>query len=238
MKRAIVCLVLAISVTGARAASDLDQINALAQSQFRLLAEDLGAALSYKPLIPAEPLGLTGFDIGIEITGTKLENEAIFETATSDSVPAVLPVPKIHAHKGLPAGFDIGIVYSQAPDSNIEFWGGEVRYAILKGGVAMPAVGVRASRTSLRGVDQLELETTGLDVSISKGFAMLTPYVGAGRVWTDATPQNIAALQEENFGMSKVFGGLNINLALLNIAIEADTTGDALSYGAKLGLRF
>jgi len=32
----------------------------LTQSEFRQLSEDLGAALAYKALIPAEPLDITG----------------------------------------------------------------------------------------------------------------------------------------------------------------------------------
>jgi hypothetical protein len=102
----------------------------------------------------------------------------------------------------------------------------------------MPAIAIRASISVLEGVDQLDLETKGLDVSISKGFALFTPYIGVGTVWVTATPQNIPTLTEEDFTETKIFGGLNINLAFLNFALEADTTGEALSYGAKVGLRF
>ena len=39
-------------------AADINNIQALNQAQFRLLSEDLGAALSYKPLTPTTPLGI------------------------------------------------------------------------------------------------------------------------------------------------------------------------------------
>jgi len=52
-----------------------------------------------------------------------------------------------------------------------------------------PAIGVRGSLTKLSGVDQLSLDTRGLDLSISKGFALLTPYAGIGRVWSTAIPK-------------------------------------------------
>ena len=219
-------------------AADLDTINALAQAQFRLLSEDLGATLSYKPISPAEPLGITGFDLGIEVSATKLENAAIFDNAVTGDAPDTLYLPKLHVHKGLPFGFDIGASYAAVPDSNIKMWGAEVRYAILKGGTATPALAVRASYSALEGVDQLKLTTTGVDVSISKGFAMFTPYAGIGKVWVRSTPDVSIPLAEEDFDLNKVFVGVNMNLAVINIAVEGDKTGDATSYGIKFGWRF
>ena len=46
-------------------AFDINRLQAIGQSDFRLLSEDVGAALSYHPQTPTEPLGTTGFDIGI-----------------------------------------------------------------------------------------------------------------------------------------------------------------------------
>jgi hypothetical protein len=219
-------------------AADLDTLNALAQAQFRLLSEDLGATLSYKPLSPGEPLGITGFDIGIEVTATKLENTAAFSAAAGNDSTDALALPKLHVHKGLPFGFDVGASYSAVPDSNIKVWGAEVRYAILKGSTAMPALAVRGSYSSLDGVDQLKLSTTGLDLSISKGFAMFTPYAGIGKVWVRSTPDASTSLAKEDFDLGKVFVGINMNLAVINIAVEGDKTGDATSYGIKFGWRF
>lgn len=219
-------------------AANLDAIGSLGQSDFRLLSEDLGATLSYKPLIPAEPLGVTGFDLGIEVTATKLENATIFDNAVTGTAPDTLYLPRLHVHKGLPFGFDIGASYAAVPDSNIKVWGAEVRYAILKGSTATPALAVRASYSALEGVDQLKLNTTGLDVSISKGFAMFTPYAGIGKVWVRSTPDPSTGLVEEDFDLSKVFVGINMNLAVINIAVEGDKTGDATSYGIKFGWRF
>ena len=239
IRRTIAVSILSLgSLSLSAQAANLDTLNLLSQSDFRLLSEDLGAALSYKPLIPAEPLGITGFDLGIEVSATKLENAAIFDNAVTGSAPDTLYLPKLHVHKGLPFGFDIGASYSAVPDSNIKVWGAEVRYAILKGGTATPAVAVRGSYSALEGVSQLKLTTTGVDVSISKGFAMFTPYAGIGRVWVRSTPDSSTGRAEEDFDLNKMFVGVNMNLAVINIAIEGDKTGDATSYGIKFGWRF
>ncbi|MEK7304470.1 MAG: hypothetical protein AAB406_02770 [Pseudomonadota bacterium] len=239
IRRTIAVSILSLgSLSLSAQAANLDTLNLLSQSDFRLLSEDLGAALSYKPLIPAEPLGITGFDLGIEVSATKLENAAIFDNAVTGSAPDTLYLPKLHVHKGLPFGFDIGASYAAVPDSNIKVWGAEVRYAILKGSTATPAVAVRGSYSALEGVDQLKLTTTGVDVSISKGFAMFTPYAGIGRVWVRSTPDSSTGRAEEDFDLNKVFVGVNMNLAVINIAVEGDKTGDATSYGIKFGWRF
>jgi hypothetical protein len=219
-------------------AQQIDQLQTVNQAEFRLLSEDLGAALSFHAQIPAEALGITGFDLGVGVTATKMQNAALLQRVTSDDADATLYVPTLRLHKGLPAGFDIGLTYASVPGSNIRYTGGELRYAILQGGPATPAIGLRGSLTKLSGVDQLAFSTRGLDVSISKGFAFLTPYAGAGRVWVESDPRGTAGLQTEKFSLSKVFIGLGMNFALLNLNIEADKTGEATSTSVKLGWRF
>lgn len=239
LRRIPAFLFLIATASAAHAGSNIDGINTLTlQSDFRLLSEDLGAALSYKAVIPAEPLGITGFDISLSATATKLENSAILQRVSSDDTSSTLVIPKLQLHKGLPFGLDIGAFYSTVPDSNIELWGAELRYALLTGGTATPAIALRASYTTLEGVNQLDLKTTGVDVSISKGLTLFTPYAGLGKVWVTSTPVGIAGLVEEDFSKSKYFAGINLNFGLVNIAVEGDKTGGTTSYSAKLGWRF
>ena len=236
--KGITLLTLLNVAAGAFAAGNIDQLQNASQSEFRLLSEDLGAALSYKPLAPAAPLGLTGFDIGISADATSLEHVAVLEKVTSSNVSSTLVVPRIQAIKGLPFGIDIGASYAAVPGSNIKLIGVEAKYAILSGSVATPALAVRGSYTRLSGVDQLDFNTKGVDLSLSKGFAFATPYVGVGAVWVTSTPKNVPLLTEETFRENKFFGGVNLNFALFNMDLEADKTGDATTYGIKVGLRF
>lgn len=207
---------------------------ASAQSDFKVFSEDLGSALSYKPITPPAPLGITGFDIGLEVTSTKMRN---LELATGGSTNNLI-VPKLHIYKGLPLNIDVGAFYSAVPTTNIKFYGGELRYAILEGSVALPAVGIRGAMTKLTGVSQLALTTKSVDVSVSKGFAIFTPYAGIGRVWVDSTPDAASGLVKETFQQGKVFVGGNVNFGVMNFALEYDKTGSAPSYSAKLGFRF
>ncbi len=227
-----------LSIAAPLAAQQVDQLQLINQAEFRLLSEDLGGALAYRAQTPTEPLGVTGFDIGVGLTAARIHNVAILERVTSDSASETIPVPSLRIHKGLPLGFDVGLIYAAIPGSNLEYIGGELRYALLLGGVAAPAIGVRGNLTKLRGVDQLEVDTRGLDISISKGFAFFTPYAGVGRVWVESDPKNVAGLVKEEFELDKAFIGLGFKLALFNINLEADKTGDVEGFSVKAGLRF
>src|SRR6266581_7480009 len=235
LKRGLVISLFAVSLPVA--AKDIN-IQPLNQSDFHGLSEDLGAALSYKPLTPTAPLGLTGFDVGIAVTGTKLENSAVFAKAGADISTAA--VPSLRVNKGLPFGIDVGVMVGAIPSTNIKLYGGELRYAIVPGGVAMPAIGVRGSYTKLTGVDQLDFDTKGVDLSISKGFTIFTPYAGVGKVWVASTPKSIptSTPTKESLSLNKVYVGINMNFGLTNLAFEGDRTGQATSYGVKLGFRF
>jgi len=219
-------------------AQTINRIENLAQQEFRLLSEDLGGALSYHPQTPTTPLGVTGFDVGFALTGARLHNTDVLERASSGSVPSTLPIPTLRAHKGLPAGFDVGLMYAAIPSSNVKYYGGELRYAIIEGGAVAPALGVRGSLTKLSGVDQLSLDTRGIDLSISKGFALLTPYAGVGRVWVNSDPKGIASLHGEKFGLNKGFVGVGTKFAVMNVNLEADKTGDVTAYSIKASIRF
>lgn len=237
MKKAVALGVLMAVAGGAQAANDLDQIQALAQGEFLKLSEDLGSSLSYKAVAPGEPLGILGFDLGIEFSSTSMQNKDAFDTACGGCGIDSIIVPKLHAHKGLPFNLDVGLMYASVPDSNISLTGAELRYALMEGNVALPALAVRGTYSTVSGVDQLDFSTTGLELTISKGFAMFTPYGGVGQNWVTSTP-NVTGLEEESFTQSKYYVGMNMNLGLINFDVEVDDTGGAQTVSGKMGLRF
>ena len=222
-------------------AGNIDNIGALNQAEFKSFSEDMSSVVSYKPVTPAEPLGILGFDLGLEATDTKLQSPSLWTTATNGAfTSSSVVVPKLHMFVGLPFNIDVGAVYSEVPSTNIKLYGGELRYAIIEGGTATPAVAIRGSMTQISGVDQLSFNTKGLDVSISKGFAIFTPYAGIGEVWSDSTPNNTTgnALAKESFTQNKIFVGGNVKFLFMNAALEYDKTGSDQSYSIKLGVRF
>lgn len=227
-----------LALAGVAQAADFNAIGLLNQTEFRAFSQDVASALSYKGLIPSEGLGITGFDIGVRAGATEVSNRAILSKAAGGAtIPKAVPWAGVHVVKGLPFNIDIGAVQMQLPDNEVKATGGEIRWAFVEGGVAVPAVALRVSGMNLSGVPQLKMRTLGGDISISKGFLFLTPYVGVGAVEVKSRAPG-TSLKDENFRQDKVFAGVNIALGLLSFNLEADKTGEATSYGLKMALRW
>jgi hypothetical protein len=219
----------------AYADTNFDHLQSLTQTEFGLLAKDFTAAASYKAVAPGAPLGITGFDLGAEVSVTQLANGTVWKKAGADISSVYLP--KIHVHKGLPFDIDIGASLAATPNSDIKLVGFEARYAILSGSVATPSLSVRAATTRLSGVTQLDLNTQSLELTASKGFLLFTPYVGVGRVWGSLTP-HVLSLRKVSTTANKIFAGINANFGLINWAAEADRTGDNDTVSVKVGFRW
>lgn len=250
MRRIAIALCLSLALAGRASAADIAFARGVAQGDFKSLVKDLGSALSYKNTAPAAPLGILGFDLGVEATGLSVGNSAVWDAATADKAPSFLVVPKLRARKGLPFGLDVGLMYAAMPSSNVQLLGGELSEALLDGGLLLPAIGVRATYTRLLGVDMLDFQTAGVDATISKGFVVVTPYAGAGLLWIDGKAKgkvvsdpafvavNGGPLKEEKIWAPRFFGGLKLSpLPLLGITAEAEYSG-TMTYSLKVGLSF
>ena len=211
-------------------------ITGLVQTDFNDLSDDLGAVTSYKQLEGSTSEGITGFDLSLNAGSTQVNHQAAWNAATGNSVSSV-PFADVRVTKGLPFGFDIGGEYSTVPGSNISLYGAEVRYAILDGGIAEPAIGVRAGYTHLTGVDKLSFHTTSLDVSISKGFGPVTPYGGVGEVWSNSSPDASTGLTSHNSSNPEVFAGVTFDLGV-HLGLEYNHLAGNTTYTLKLGFGF
>ena len=224
-------------------AADIAFQPGMTQQFFKDFSKDAAGVLLYRAVAPAEPLGLTGFDIGVEVTATSMDNaKGYLKKAFKDqSPPSYIYAPKIHAQKGLPFGFDVGLVYSEIPGTNIQYIGGEVKYAIISGGVLWPAVAVRGSYTQLMGVNQLDFKTYGMEVTASKGFGVglkIIPYASIGQHWADSTPKNLPSgvqLSDESFSLTRYAVGAKLQMLLFALTAEVDYV-QAPSYTLRAGV--
>jgi hypothetical protein len=237
-KRILVACSLALLMGTQVMARDLSFVGTtgLNQSNFRDLSREAGAAISYHNVAPAESLGKTGFDIGAELTAVDIKNNSPYWNAAfgnKNDAPSYLLIPKLRARKGLPFGIDVGAMYSYVPDTNIHLYGVEVSKSIIEGSVVKPALGIRGTYTRIAGVHDLDLQTAGLDASISKGILFLTPYAGAGGVWIHSkatgnlqsisTTVNGVPLKSEDLFQPRFFAGLKVSpLPLFGITAEAE----------------
>ncbi|WP_420466759.1 hypothetical protein [Panacagrimonas sp.] len=215
---------------------DFDIVDAPNQNDFREVSKDVGALLNGKALTPAEPGGITGFGIGAFAIYVPTDDSGAWQRLTGEDIDEIGLVGLI-AQKGLPFGVDVGASYATVPGSDGRLLGAELRYALIDGGIATPAVGLRGSFTSLSGLDDVDYDSYGLDISVSKGFGPLTPYAGVGYVWgqLEADPQ--FGLEDEDVEESRVFVGLRVS-APIGITPEYERVGDRDSFNLRFGLAF
>jgi hypothetical protein len=213
------------------------------QKEFDDLSRQVGLAISYTPLAPAAPLGLLGFDVGVEATYVHIDANEQFWKDAIDPLGIKKPstfilLPKIHAQKGLPLGFDVGLTYAKAPGSNIGLVGGELKWAILKGTLVTPAVAIRGDYTKLTGVNDIDMSVYGADISISKGLAFVTPYAGIGEVWISSKETNkLIDLKQTNVNETKGFLGAKFSFFVISFVAEADYS-KVPSYSGRLNVSF
>ncbi len=245
MRKTLLIVILLLFIATIASARDigftLDTADEITQDQFDKFIKELGMALTFNPMAPAEPLGITGFDVSAEIVASDISDDKDYwkKLVGDDSPFAYLPVPRLHVQKGLPFNFDIGAMYVAVPDSNVKLWGIELKYAILEGTAATPALCVRGSYSSLTGVDDIDLNTIAADVLISKGFLMVTPYGGLSIVRIAGSENSdYVTLDDVNETCFRGIVGVQFSPFPLFVINGEVSYGEIMQYGLKIGVRF
>ncbi len=243
MKKFVVMILLLWALPAA--AADVSFDRTYTQQNFRDFSEEIGAVLLYRSIGPAVSLGITGFNLGVELMASDInENKDYWKKAVSgQNPPSYLVNSRISFTKGLPLDLDVGVVLGKILDPDIPYFGAEARYAIVKDRALIPGVTIRGSYSQTFNVDQLDLRTYGLDLSISKGFGVgikIIPYGGLGASWVSSKASNLPSglsLDKEEFSATHGFLGARLELGILAITAEFDY-GVIPSYNLQLGLVF
>jgi hypothetical protein len=180
---------------------------------FRQLATELGISIAPHFTSPAETLGSLGFEIGISTAATNIHQDAPYWTnarRTDEAADSALVMTTLHLRKGLPASFELAGNVGWVANSEMWAMGIELKWALNEGFYYIPDVALRGSVNVLVGARDLQVITSGFDISLSKAFAVggttsLTPYTGynllvinANSHVLDPTPLDLTDI-ERNF---------------------------------------
>lgn len=189
-------------------------IDAAGEASFRSLVSELGAVMAPRLVMPADTIGMAGFQLSGELGVTRISSDQSYWNGVQGVSPlntrAVRPdefltTVGVFVRKGLwlplPA-FEIGTGVIHLLDSQLLAFQGYAKLALHEGfqDWPIPSFAVRGSVSHLTGTDQLRMTTGALDLIISKRFgafktARVEPYAGwsylliqarSGRI--DATP--------------------------------------------------
>jgi hypothetical protein len=188
----------------------------------------------------AKPLGLTGFDVWVDAAADPdLDDEPFAASVIDGDVPGGwVTVARVGARKGLPGGVDLGASYAKAVDGGLDLASVEVQWAWADGGAVSPALSLRFTGTRTLSGDPYSLEIYGAEALLSKGFTVLTPYVGAGGYWTEGTLERpgggrVTADQTRGF----LYAGATLNLLLPKITVELEQ-GETLQAALRVAFGF
>lgn len=231
---ALLCMCLSTPVM---ADQHISQLGTLIDSQFRLFAENLSAAQNHRALGRGSKSGAGALDIGFQLSTAQLERDSFLESLAPEQTPNVLQIPRLHISTGYNDGWNAGAFYSSVPDSDIQIYGGELRYSMTPHSESIfPALSLKGTYSQLTGVDDLFVTSTGLEVSVSKGFSYFTPYAGMGTTWLDGEYQLDG--YTSHLTQNKYFMGLQFNLGMFSLSAQTEQAGTSSTTKATMGVRF
>jgi hypothetical protein len=249
-----------LPVTRFNALPDLDA--------FKTLSRDIGVVFAPKFLAPAETLGQAGFDLGVDVSlhmvDASLEH---WRALNSADAPNTMVTGQLHVRKGLPFSFEIGATLTHLFDSEMFAPGMELKFSLNEGFFYLPDIALRGAFNVVVGSSDLNLATTGFDISISKSFGLvgavnLTPYAGYNQLVVIASSRLLDVAPEdptqptinEDTGLldfqpefvfdtevqtlNRFFFGTRLLFGVLNLTFEGALTNDVQTYSGRLGFDF
>jgi hypothetical protein len=230
----IVCLCWSVS---ASADQPVNELGMLIDSQFRNFAENLSAAQTHRALARRSSDDISPLEFDFELDSADLDRHAFLESLTTEQSAQVLYIPRFSVSTGYSDGWNAGAFYSSVPQTDIQIYGGELRYSLrAQSESLLPSVSVRGTYSQLRGVSDLFVTSTGVELSVSKGFSYFTPYAGIGTTWLDGeyALDGYASQLTQN----KYFLGLQFDLGMFNLSAQTEQTGESSTTKATMGIRF
>jgi len=106
-KRIVLALSLALLVGTQATAKDINFKGGLTQDNFKSLSKEAGGAISFKNTAPAAPLGITGFDAGVEVSAVDIKKESDYWNKAfggTNDAPSFLLLRNYAPGRGSPSG--------------------------------------------------------------------------------------------------------------------------------------
>ena len=214
-------------------------VSNLFANEYRDLTRDLAAALDFKQTAPPASLGPHGFEAGIEVAATDIDDQADYWRLVTDHPPDYLIIPKLRLLKGLPRHVDGESMLSYLPSTDIFLWGAAAKWTAVEEDRGIPATSLRLGFSNLRGVDELDFTTVGLDLAAGYSWSAIEPYVGIGGLWVSskarvrAEDRDVLVTEREQFTPGHAFAGFRLYLPMIAITTELDW-GERPTVSARL----
>ncbi len=244
------------------------RFNALPDPEaFKSLSKDLGVVFGPRFLAPAETLGEAGFDMGLDLSINTLDASAAHWRALNGDPPSNMITGQLHVRKGLPFSLELGGTLTHLFGSEMFAPGVEMKFSLNEGFFYLPDIAVRGGVNVVVGSSDLNMATTGFDISVSKSFGLVgvvnfTPYLGYNQLIVvsssrllDVAPEdptqptineetNLLDFQPEFVfdtevqTINRFFIGSRFIFGVLNLTFEGAFADNVQTYSGRLGFDF
>ncbi|MBP7654808.1 hypothetical protein KA977_15420 [Candidatus Dependentiae bacterium] len=194
------------------------------QDEFSGFIKEFGAMTTYHPDLPAESLGLFGWDLNANFKVVNIdENKGYWKNAVNIggiNIPSkYIIIPQLSVTKGFFGNTELSVCYLPIPGSDISAVSGAVKWSFIEGSSVSPAISVRAAYTTLAKTTNFKMDDFNCSISVSKGFAVLTPYVFAGLNHTRISEIEVpnVYIPDKNETMFNYGAGMKINIGVFSI---------------------
>lgn len=235
---------------------NVSNLSSLTQDVVHDLVGTAAVGTAHRDYMPASSMSWAiGLDVGVEATGVLLPRSirdtiGQISNESPDSVLAVVPVPKLNLHKGLPFGVEAGMSYVSYQDK-IKVIGGDVKWTftnLLSHSPVSAAVKMGYTSETLWYLKGHDFQTDFL-VSVPLLF-ILEPYAGAGlQMWqghidvptglpaSSGLPASVSG--SDSGTNAHLFAGTSLKMGFFWITPEVDySTLKVVSFGSKFSFNF
>jgi hypothetical protein len=159
-------------------------------NSFRQLVMEVGTMVLNKPSLPADTLGLYGFDVDIatqfvltEAADRRSDTSPWIRADVDEVSPPYHVVPTVTVRKGLPLSTEVGASFGWIGGSTTGTLGGFARIAVFENYKPFPDISLKVGYAGYVGNDQLDVGVLDLGVTVGASYPLGgIPSVNTGRV--------------------------------------------------------
>lgn len=220
----------------------------LTQDEFQEFTAQLGSVLRFRQLGDTTTLGKGNVELSVQFASPPIDDakgawnhnrQSLSRPAGADPLATRISFPQVVARFGVSDRVDVGTWGALGPNGNYGLVGVDTKIALMRQGPGRPvSVSVRPSITSLVWPSEVWAGTASVDLTVSRTFGRLSPYVGV------AGSSSLAVERSENVSLdpataerSLIYGGLSCRWRALVLSAEVEKAA-RVSYAFRVGTRF
>jgi hypothetical protein len=217
----------------------------LTQEEFKEFTAELGSVMRFRQLGDTLTLGKGNIDISVQYATAPIDdskgawNNTMSHPTADHYLGRSIEFPRIVARFGVSDRVDVGAWGGLDPHANYGLVGVDTKIALLTQGPARPvSVALRPSFTSLVGPSEVWSSNASIDLSVSRAFGNVSPYVGVAATASLSVERSAEVhLDPATAQGSLAYAGLSYRWKALMLSAEVEKAA-LTSYAFRIGTRF